>query len=99
MAEKVIAEFTAAPGRLDALVAFLGEALPDTRRFEGCIAVDVYVDRASDTVAMIESWDSHAAYDRYLGWRMESGTVDAALALLAGGAEGMVIRKLERLEI
>lgn len=99
MAETVIAEFAAAPGRLDDLVDFLRGALPDTHRFEGCISLEVYVDRATDTVAMIESWDSHEAYDRYLAWRMESGMVDEAVDLLAGGAEGMVIRKLEPLAI
>lgn len=59
----------------------------------------MFVDRATDTVAMIESWESHDAYDRYLQWRMESDTVDEAVALLEGGPEGMVIRKLEPLGI
>lgn len=99
MQNLVIAEFTAAPGKLDELVGFLAAALPDTRNYDGCISLDVHVDRASDTIVMIEDWDSPEQYDRYLQWRMETGLVDQVGGLLKGGVEGMAIRKLEQLDI
>ena len=37
MPNMVIAEFTAAPGKTDELVSFLGAALPDTRKYDGCL--------------------------------------------------------------
>jgi quinol monooxygenase YgiN len=99
MPNMVIAEFTAAPGKTDELVGFLGAALPDTRKFDGCLSLDVQLDRASDTIVMIENWQSQEHYDRYLGWRMETGMVDEMGGLLLGGIEGMTIRKLEQLDI
>jgi len=99
MSNMVIAEFTAAPGKLEELVGFLREALPDTRKFDGCISLDVHIDRASSTIVMVENWRSPADYDRYLAWRMETGMVEQIGGLLDGGAEGMSIRKLEPLDI
>jgi len=99
MDNMVIAEFSAAPGKLDAPVDFLREALPDTRKFDGCNSLEVHVDRDSCTVVLIEDWGSLAAYDRYLAWRMETGMVEAIGGLLKGGLEGMAIHKLEPLGI
>jgi len=99
MSNMVIAEFTAAPGKLDELIGFLGEALPDTRKYDGCISLDVHLNRDSDTIVMIENWQSQEQYDSYLAWRMETGMIDAIGGLLKGGVEGMAIRKLELLDI
>jgi len=99
MQNMVTAEFRAAPGKLDALIDFLREALPDTRSFEGCISLAVHVDREAGAILLIEDWRSLADYDRYLAWRVETGLVEAIGGLLEGGAGGMAIRKLEPLEI
>lgn len=99
MSSMVIAEFTAAPGKLDELVGFLRSALPDTRTFDGCISLDVHIHRDTDTIVMIESWQSHEQYDAYLAWRMETGMIDQIGGLLKGGVEGLAIRQLEPLDI
>jgi len=99
MQNMIMAQFTAVPGKLDELLGFLAEALPDTRKFDGSISLEVSVDRSTGTVVMIEDWRSHEDYDRYLAWRMETGMVEAIGGLLEGGAQGMAIHKLEPLDI
>lgn len=93
MAARVIAEFPAVAGRLDDLIAGLRAALPETRRFDGCRSVEVLLDEERSAVVMVEEWDSHEHYDRYLQWRYESGIPAEVAETIVGGPEGMVIRK------
>lgn len=99
MQNMMTAEFRALPGKLDALVDFLRDALPDTRAFDGCNSLAVHVDRDASAILLIEDWRSHEDYDRYLAWRIETGMVEAIGGLLEGGAGGLTIRKLEPLDI
>jgi len=98
MAARVIAQFPAVAGRLDVLLGGLKEALPETRKFDGCRSVEVLVDRDRLTVLMIEEWDSHEHYDRYLQWRYEQGMPSEIVDSIEGGAEGMVLRKCEAVD-
>lgn len=94
MSVRVVAEFPAAPGELANLTAALSAALPDTRGYEGCEEVESLLDVDRETIVLVERWRSFDDYDRYLGWRIETGMLDIFDALLAGGRNGFVPRKL-----
>ena len=89
----VIAEFHAAPGKLEELLATLKAVLPETRAYDGCRGLDSWLDQDRSTVVLTEQWDSFDHYDRYLAWRSETGVLAAAAGLLEGGAAGFVHRK------
>ena len=89
----VIAEFHAAPGKLDELLATLKAVLPDTRAYDGCRGLDSWLDQDRSTIVLTEQWDSFDHYDRYLARRAETGVLAAAAGLLEGGAAGFIPRK------
>ena len=89
----VIAEFHAAPGKLDELLATLKAVLPETRDYDGCRGLDSWLDQERSTIVLTEQWDSFDHYDRYLAWRSETGVLAAAAGLLEGGAAGFIPRK------
>lgn len=93
MSVVVIAEFHAAEGRLDELLAMLTAVLPDTRAYDGCLGLESWLDEERATIVLTERWDSFDHYDRYLAWRGETGALTAAAPLLEGGPAGFVPRK------
>ena len=54
MAALVVKNFKAADGKFEALANFFKDVLGDTRAFEGCMKVDVYVDESASTYTLIE---------------------------------------------
>jgi quinol monooxygenase YgiN len=95
----VIAELPARPDGVADVEAALRAALPDTRAFEGCISVDVYFEPSTSTFILVEDWESHDHYDRYMNWRMETGLADLLEPLLAGGTAGLFVRKFDNTDI
>lgn len=93
MSVRVVAEFPAAPGKLEELIAILKAALPDTRAFGGCEDIESLLDAGRETIVLVEQWRSFEDYDRYLAWRVETGILDLFDPLLAGGRAGFVPRK------
>ena len=85
MAITVIVGFEAKPEQAVQFKTMLTEALTDTRAYDGCHGVDVYnnVDRDGDLV-LVERWESRAHYEKYLGWRTESGMMDQVGPMLTG---------------
>lgn len=88
MAALVVKNFKAADGKFEALGNFFKDVLGDTRAFEGCLKVDVYVDESSSTYTLIEEWETFSAHDNYVSWRTERGDLDETGDLLEGGFEG-----------
>ena len=76
--------------------SYLAEILPDTRAYDGCQRIDVYVD-TEDTgnMVLVEHWDSRAHYEKYLAWRKETGVLDKIGTMLA---EPPSIRYFERID-
>ena len=89
MKNLVIVSFPAKEGMLDDLKETLKVALPDTRSFEGCISVDTNIEDSTNTVYLIEDWESLDDQSRYLNWRVETGLLDVLDPLLDGGAGGL----------
>ena len=84
MSIRVILELKAKPGTGDELVAFFGSILPETRAYEGCTSVDTLQNRDNaDNVVVVEVWDSHEQYEKYLAWQRDRGTSDRLMDALA----------------
>ena len=82
MKNLVIVSFPAKEGRLDDLKETLKSALPDTRSFDGCISVDTYVEDATNTVHLIEDWES--LDDIYLNSRTQGFGDEVTRRILIG---------------
>ena len=95
----VIAEFPAKEGKFEELEATLRAALVDTRAFDGCISLETYLHRESETFTLIEDWESADHYARYIAWRLETGLGETLDDLLVGGAEGFKPRTFTATDI
>ena len=89
MKNLVIVSFPAKEGMLDDLKKTLKGALADTRSFDGCISVDTYIEESTNTVHLIEDWESLDHQTKYLNWRIETGLLEVLEPLLDGGAAGL----------
>ena len=65
------------------ILDFLTEILPDTRSFEGCQDLKVYIEADGEAIVFIEYWDSAEHYQQYLNWRTETGVLDRLVEMLA----------------
>ena len=86
MKNLVIVSFPAKEGMMNDLKEMLKNALPDTRSFDGCISVDTYIEESSNTVHLIEDWETLEHQADYLKWRVETGLLDILEPLLKDGA-------------
>lgn len=92
MTALVVKTFKAAEGKFDALGDFFKAVLGDTRAFDGCIKVDVYIDESAASYTLIEEWETFSAHDSYVIWRTTQGDLDETGKLLDGGLDnGLVV--------
>ena len=89
MKNLVIVSFPAKEGMMNNLKETLKEALPETRSFDGCISVETYVEESTDTIHLIEDWESLDHQAKYLNWRVETGLLDVLEPLLKNGASSL----------
>jgi quinol monooxygenase YgiN len=71
-------------GSADALEKILTNIFPGTRSYEGCGGITAAFDAERKSVIFVEHWDSQSHYEKYLGWRKETGVLDDILAQLKG---------------
>ena len=90
MGELVVLDFKAADGKFDALADMFRAVLGDTRSYDGCIKGDVYEDRGSSTITLVEEWESLSHQRIYLGWRIETGIQEVTKDILEGGFDNGV---------
>ena len=84
MSATVLLEVQAKPENLAELKSTLKNTLPDTRAYEGCQGVDIIGNQDdSCNLVLIQKWDSRQHYEKYLGWRTETGALEALGAMLA----------------
>ena len=91
MKNLVIVSFPAKEGMLEDLKETLKTALPDTRSFDGCISVVTYIEDASNTIHLIEDWETLDHQATYLSWRVETGLLTDLDPLLDGGAAAIKV--------
>jgi quinol monooxygenase YgiN len=87
MSIMVTVKFPLQDGKAEAFLKVLGEALPDTRAYEGCVSVDTYAEESGDHVFLVEEWESKAHQQAYLKWRVETGLLDVIAPYVSGDAE------------
>lgn len=73
----VIMEVQTKDGNATAFEHLLASILPDTRRYPGCVSIQILRDLDNlSQYAFIEQWANRQAYDAYLAWRKETGVLD-----------------------
>ena len=83
MAVTVLLDLHTKAGRGDELEEFLAKILPDSRAFDGCIELRVVRNQDDpEHIVVIERWESRAHHEAYFAWRVEEGTLAAALDYL-----------------
>lgn len=84
MSVTVTVEIKSKPGEGDKLVALFKDLLPDTRKYDGCISIDLYRNQDDpDVVILVEQWESAEHHTSYRNWRQETGTMDALGTMIA----------------
>jgi quinol monooxygenase YgiN len=66
------------------LLEVMKSALVDTRSYAGCQKVETFIDQESQNVFLVEQWESAEHQQAYMGWRVETGFMDAVGPLLDG---------------
>ena len=89
MKNLVIVSFPAKPETINSLKETLKSALPDTRNFDGCISVKTFIEESTNTIHLIEDWETLEHQQKYLTWRIETGLLDLLEPLLEGGASSL----------
>ena len=91
MKNLVIVSFPAKEEKLDILKNAMKDALPETRAYDGCISVDTYIEESTNTIHLIEDWESLEHQAAYLNWRVETGLLTDLDHLLEGGAASIKV--------
>tara|TARA_Y100000589_G_scaffold97689_1_gene92258 strand:+ start:106 stop:411 length:306 start_codon:yes stop_codon:yes gene_type:complete len=91
MKNLVIVSFPAKPETLETLKEAMRRALPDTRSFEGCLSVDTYIEESTNTIHLIEDWETLDHQEKYLNWRIETGLLTDLDPILDGGAQSIKV--------
>ena len=91
MKNLVIVSFPAKAEMLETLKDAMKKALPETRAYEGCISVDTYIEESTNTIHLIEDWETLDHQAKYLNWRVETGLLTQLDPILDGGAESIKI--------
>ena len=91
MKNLVIVSFPAKPETLETLKEAMRRALPDTRSFEGCLSVDTYIEESTNTIHLIEDWETLDHQEKYLNWRIETGLLTDLDPFLDGGAQSIKV--------
>tara|TARA_B100000989_G_scaffold36981_1_gene23504 strand:- start:266 stop:568 length:303 start_codon:yes stop_codon:yes gene_type:complete len=100
MKNLVIVVFPAKEDKFDVLKSTLKSALVDTRAFEGCLSVDTFEDESTNTIYLIEDWESLDDHSKYASWRADTGLTEVMDPLLNGGAASLkMIRCGSKLDI
>ena len=68
--------------------------LPTTKAYDGCITLETTYNPSSNTLVIIEEWETYEKYGTYLKWREEeddSKALASLLDLLEGGIDGFTV--------
>ncbi|NKX55919.1 putative quinol monooxygenase [Arthrobacter mobilis] len=85
MSVTAIATLTFKPECLEEAQEAVGRTLKFTRTFDGCLGVDVLIDRVDETRwLLVESWESAEHNAAYLSYRSSQGVKSELAPFLAG---------------
>ncbi len=81
----VMLEVKAKADAVKALRTLTTAGIPHTRAFAGCQGATAYVSQDDpQTLVLVAQWDNRDAYERYLAWRTENGSLAQLMSLLDG---------------
>ncbi len=81
----VLLEVKAKADAVEALRTLTTAGIPHTRAFAGCQGATAYVSQDDpQTLVLVTQWANRDAYERYLAWRTENGTLAQLMSLLDG---------------
>ena len=84
MSVLVTLELPAKAETLDEFMAVMRDTLLATRAYAGCEKVETYLEQNTSTLFLVERWESAEHQVAYMGWRVETGLMDAIGGFLAG---------------
>ena len=85
MSVTVLLEANVKPESMEDMKKFMADNLGDTRAFDGCHGISVHTSVDDpNTMVLVEEWESKDHYEKYLGWRTETGGMDTIGSMLAG---------------
>ena len=91
MKNLVIVSFPAKAETLETLKEAMRRALPATRSFEGCLSVNTFIEESTNTIHLIEDWETLDHQATYLNWRVENGLLTDLDPLLNGGSAAIKV--------
>lgn len=72
----VLLEIKVKKENIDAMMPGFREQLPDTRAFDGCIAIAVNQNKDDlSNFVIVETWETREKYEAYFAWRTERGDI------------------------
>ena len=77
MSIMVAVEFSLQERKQKEFLEILGNVLPDTRAYDGCIKVETYAEDNGLSIILIEEWETKEHQKAYFQWRVDTGMVDA----------------------
>lgn len=81
----VILELTVKEGCYDSLRKWFVDSMPSTRDFDGYVSAEFVRNQDDLTKLLImERWETRQHHERYLAWRVESGTLEELGAMIDG---------------
>lgn len=92
----MIAELTIKPESIDEFLDYTVENLKICRSYPGNMKFDLLIDEARpDKVIFYEVWESAAAQEAYMAWRVEAGDLTKLLGYLADAPKFTPLRSIE----
>lgn len=76
MAVMVILEFPLITQKADEMINILKSALVETRKYDGCVSVDSFLQEGGGSLILVEYWESKVKQEAYLKWRMDTGLIE-----------------------
>ena len=84
MSHSVMIHLTCNKGAGAEFLSVLLPSLVETRAYDGCELVETYVDCDDpDRIVLWEKWAARSNQEAYMGWRVETGAMEAVGAFLA----------------
>ena len=86
--------FEVLPGKMDKVLTIIDNegGLPKTRAYDGCISIELSINKESNTIFIQEDWESCDKFNTYIKWRQtEDTSIAEIIPYLKGGANGLKI--------
>lgn len=91
----MLAELQIKPSEREAFLNYTVENLKISRSAAGNIAFDILIDEFNpETVLFYEVWESAAAQQAYMAWRIERGDLTTLVSFLAGEPKFTALRSI-----